>query len=86
MFQFDEPLETLFAQCAPFDESSIRQSEEYKKKSEVLQTCREFLQILDPEVVTCIDLYMNTYLELVDLECRHYFSEGYRLAREDNAN
>ena len=27
----------------------------------------------------CIDRYIDHYLDLVDLECRHYFAEGYRI-------
>ena len=86
MFQFEESLESVFAQCVPFDESPLRQCEDYEKNSLAIQCFREFAEILDPEVVKCIDAYLNTYLALVDLECRHYFAEGYRLGRESAAN
>jgi hypothetical protein len=35
-----------------------------------------------PESMADVDAYLDTYLELVDLECRHYFAEGYRLGEK----
>ncbi len=82
MFQFEESLESIFAQCVPFDESPICQSPEYEEISQTLRATRQLLQRHAPESMADIDAFLNTYLELVDLECRHYFAEGYRLGRE----
>lgn len=86
MFQFEEQLESVFTQCTPFDESDLRNSEDYRKISASLRAARHFLDRHLPNATNFIDTYLDTYLDLVDLECRHYFAEGYRLGRESAAN
>ena len=81
MFQFEEALETVFARCTPFDESPIRRSEEYISISKSLMAARQFLDRHFPGDTGNIDAYLDTYLDLVELECRHYFAEGFRLGR-----
>lgn len=82
MFTFDPNMEVLFSRCVPFDEGKIAQSESYQEIHDELRSVRKFLERRAPEIMSCIDSYMDTYLELVDLECRHYFAEGYRLGFE----
>lgn len=86
MFEFEESLESAFARCTPFDESAVRQSEDYIRISQTLQDARRLLERHAPDSMADIDAFLDAYLELVDLECRHYFSEGYRLAREPYAD
>ena len=82
MFKFEENLESAFAACTPFDESPLRNSEEYQQISRSLLAARQFLDRHAPGTMADVDTYLDTYLDLVDLECRHYFAEGYRLGRE----
>jgi hypothetical protein len=84
MFQFDPPLEAAFAQCVPFDESELRASEDYRKVARTLRDARQLLERHAPESMADVDAYLDTYLELVDLECRHYFAQGYLLGRGAN--
>jgi hypothetical protein len=85
MFQFERPLEDAFSQCVPFDESAICSSEDYARTARSLQAARRLLEKYAPESMADVDAYLDAYLELVDLECRHYFAEGYRLG-ETGAN
>jgi hypothetical protein len=77
-------MEEIFSQCRPFDESAIRAGEDYARTASSLQAARRLLEKYAPETMADVDAYLDTYLELVDLECRHYFAEGYRLGRGAN--
>lgn len=79
MFEFDPHMENLYSKCVPFDESEVAKSESYQDIRRELQLVRKFLERCAPETMTNLDAYVDKYLELVDLECRHYFLEGYRL-------
>lgn len=79
MLVFDHDMEMRFIKCVPFDESEIIKSESYQDIQRELKATRKFLERRVPDTMACIDAYMSTYLELVDLECRHYFAEGYRM-------
>lgn len=79
MFVFDPAMEMQFAQCTPFDESAIAQSATYQEACEELAAFRKFMERRAPDIMECVDKYMDIYLEIVDLECRHYFYEGYRI-------
>lgn len=81
MYQFAPWLESLFAQCTPFDESPIRQSAECTEIAQSLRAARRLLARHAPESMADIDAFLDTYMEMIDLECRHYFSEGYCLGR-----
>ena len=81
MYQFEDRIEALFAQCTPFDESIIRKSPEYEEISRTLQATRRLLERHAPDSMSDIDAFMDAYLELIDLECRHYFIEGYCIGR-----
>ena len=82
MFQFQDWLEELYAQCTPFDASTLRQSPEYAEISQTLRAARQLLERHAPDSMADIDAFLDTYLELVDLECRHYFTEGYVLGEQ----
>lgn len=79
MFQFDPVMEFTFSQCAPFEESPIHESDDYKQLLNTFHTARQHLELRFPDDMDDIDTYLDTYLELAILEHRHYFSEGYRL-------
>lgn len=79
MFVFDPSMEKIYAKCAPFDESEIAQSIACREISEELRAIRTFLKRRAPDIMECIDAYVDKYLEMVELECRHYFAEGYRM-------
>lgn len=79
MFEFDPAMEEIFSQCVPFGESEIGRGEDCQQIHRELKAVRDFLGRRAPDTMECIDAYVDTYLGLVDLECRHYFSEGYRL-------
>lgn len=81
MYQFEPWLESIFAECTPFDESGIRKSPKYAQISDTLRATRRLLERHAPESMADIDAFLDTYQELVDLECRHYFTEGYCLGR-----
>lgn len=70
MFTFDETMENTFAKCIPFDEGGIANSESCQNIHRELRAIRSFLERRDPQVMACIDSYLDTYLGLVDLECR----------------
>lgn len=82
MFTFDETMENIFEKCVPFGEGEIAGGEDCQSVHRELRAVRSFLERRDPQVMACIDSYIDTYLGLVDLECRHYFAEGYRLGLE----
>lgn len=82
MFMFDGAMEKIFSKCVPFDEGEIANSESCQNIRRELRAVRSFLERRDPQVMACIDSYVDTYLGLVDLECRHYFAEGYRMGVE----
>lgn len=79
MFEFDPVMEKAFSECVPFDEGEAAGSDNGQTVRRELRLIRQFLERRDPEVMACIDGYMDKYLDLVDLECRHYFAEGYRM-------
>ena len=79
MLIFDREMEKRYIQCVPFDEGDIIKSESYQEIQRELKATRKFLERRVPDTMACIDAYMSTYLELVELECRHYFAEGYRI-------
>ena len=79
MFEFDENLEKLYAECTPFDESELGNGPDHARIRRELQAVRAFLERREPHIMACIDQYLDHYLDLVDLECRHYFRESYRL-------
>ena len=79
MLGFDPAQEELLAQCVPFGESELGRGEDCQRVHRELKAIRDFLTRRAPDTMACIDSYVDTYLELVDLECRHYFWEGYRL-------
>lgn len=79
MFFFNPKMEMKFAQCTPFDEGDIAQSADYEEARRELAAFRKFMERRTPDVLECVDKYMDIYMELVDLECRHYFQEGCRI-------
>ena len=82
MFEFDESMEKLYIECTPFDEGELGNGPDHARIRRELQAVRTFLERREPYIMECIDQYIDHYLDLVDLECRHYFQEGYRIGTQ----
>ena len=81
-YKFDEPLETLYQQCTPFSEGPLWNSDAHKEANRNIETLRRLLAAHDPTILNEVEAALDAYLDVVDLEVRHYFAEGYRLGRE----
>lgn len=79
MFEFDPHMEKLYSKCVPFDEGEIVKSESYQAVRKELRLIRQFLERRAPETMANLDVYVDKYLEVMEMECRHYFAEGYRM-------
>lgn len=79
MLVYDREMEKRYNECVPFDEGEIIKSASYNELQMELQETRRVLERRVPDTMACIDAYMSTYLEMVELECHHYFAEGYRV-------
>ncbi len=75
-------IEELYRQAKRFDEGGIYQSEEYnaiaRKQRELYKNLR---LLFGPTAGALLEEYTEALGDECELECRHFFEQGYRLGQ-----
>ena len=73
-------IEELYRKAKRFDEGDLYQSKEY---STIARNQREVYQkicaLFGPAVVPLLEEYTAAVSDEIELECRHFFEQGYRM-------
>lgn len=81
-----DEIRALYKQAPRFDESELYQSEEYEEAS----TMRLGLEALaerwfEGRLSTFLEDYVDAMEQMTELECMHYFEQGYLMGKQQGA-
>ena len=78
----DKPIEELYHRAKRFDESDIYQSAEYDAVAKnQMALYKKMRVIFGPAIIPFLEEYTAAMGDEMELECRHFFEQGYRLGR-----
>lgn len=80
----DPRIEELYQQARRFDEGELYQMAEYtdlsKKRSRLLE---KLSKLIGPAFEYAVDQMLESVDQEIELECKHYFYEGYLAGKAD---
>lgn len=75
-------MEELYQRAKRFDEGEIYQSPEYDKIAKrQMELYREMRALFGPFIVPLLEEYTDQIGEECEMECRHFFEQGYRMGK-----
>lgn len=75
----------VFNKAKRFDESELYQSPEYAKIAKrQVELYTEMRVLFGPFIAPFLEEYTTWMGEECELECRHFFAQGYLMGREEN--
>lgn len=64
--------------CIRFDEGTLYQSEEYQRTASYAERILELLtDTFGPQITPLLNEYTAAMYDMIELEARHYFAQGY---------
>ena len=79
----EKSIEELYQQAKRFDEGELYQSQEYsaiaRRQTELYQKMRT---LFGPPVAPFLEEYAAAIADEMELECRHFFRQGYLLGQD----
>lgn len=78
MKEYGDRIEELYLEARRFDESETYQSKEYEDLVERKVEVMENLHRKFNSEIPLLEEYIGILAEVTELECQHFFREGYR--------
>lgn len=82
MKKYEEAIYELYLDARRFDESELYQSDEYENLVERKVELRENLYRRFNSAIHLLEEYLGLLAEENELECQHFFREGYLAGRD----
>ncbi len=76
-------MKDLYLKAKRFDESELYQSSEYTRIAKrQLELYTKMRVLFDPLIGPLLEEYITQIGEEFELECQHFFAQGYRMGKE----
>lgn len=78
-----ESIEHLYQKAKRFDEGEIYQSQEYSAIAKrQMELHKKMCALFGPLIVSLLEEYSAAIADEMELECRHFFQQGYLLGQD----